>query len=197
VLNRSRRGFILLDRTLSLLFANSHATAAFAAGGSIRLRSRRPTPRNRADARRFREALEFALGFPERQSVVTLRGLEDEVDLVATVGGLACPKAPIDLGARPAAVVVRLSSALPRTTLLAPGYLEAIFTFTPKEAQVANLLVAGLELPEISTRLAIAYGTTRQHLKAIFVKTGLHRQRDLVHLLRMSLPPDSGVTSAA
>lgn len=189
VLNQSRRGFVLLDALCRVLFANAFAKELLQTGHVVRLRGGQLVARNQADERPFRDAVERALGDPGAQTIVTLHGADDGVEIVATVRGTALPET--EFGRPGAIAVVRLSRALPDRTEMAPGHLEQLFAFTPKEARVASLLVAGHDLSEVAAQLSITTGTTRHHLKAIFAKTGLHRQRDLVHLLRMALPPEA------
>lgn len=63
-----------------------------------------------------------------------------------------------------------------------------------REAQVAALLGAGSDLNTIARRLGIRANTARTHLKAVFAKTGIHSQAELI--LRIASGPAS-VTPAA
>jgi DNA-binding CsgD family transcriptional regulator len=63
----------------------------------------------------------------------------------------------------------------PRTQVLMARY-----GLTPTEASVARLLAAGAGLERIARALEISMNTVRGHLKQIFVKTGTHRQVELV-----------------
>ncbi len=56
------------------------------------------------------------------------------------------------------------------------------------EARPDDPTVSGLELSEVAERLSISRETVRHHLKGLFSKTGKHSQRDLVHMITMSLP---------
>ena len=49
-----------------------------------------------------------------------------------------------------------------------------------REAQVAALLVAGYDPTRIAHRLGISANTARTHVKAIFSKTGIHSQTELI-----------------
>jgi len=51
---------------------------------------------------------------------------------------------------------------------------------SPREAQVAALLVAGYTTTKIAHRLGIRANTARTHVKAIFSKTGIHSQTELI-----------------
>lgn len=58
------------------------------------------------------------------------------------------------------------------------------FQLTKAEAALAVQLIDGVALAEAAGALDIAYNTARSHLRAIFAKTGTHRQVQLVTLLR-------------
>lgn len=58
------------------------------------------------------------------------------------------------------------------------------FQLTPTEAALAVQLAKGAPLVDAARALDIAHNTARSHLRAIFAKTGTHRQVQLIHLLR-------------
>jgi DNA-binding CsgD family transcriptional regulator len=57
------------------------------------------------------------------------------------------------------------------------------FSLTPAEARLASLMASGMSLEDAAEKLTIARQTARTQLKAIFMKTGTHRQSQLVALL--------------
>ena len=57
------------------------------------------------------------------------------------------------------------------------------FRLTPTEAQLAIRIAGGLSLDQVAEELNMSRETSRNHLKAIFAKTGTHRQGELVALL--------------
>ena len=61
--------------------------------------------------------------------------------------------------------------------------LRQAFPLTPAEARLAVALATGRDLTEIAHSSHIEVGTARTQLKAIFAKTGTHRQGELVALL--------------
>jgi DNA-binding CsgD family transcriptional regulator len=70
-----------------------------------------------------------------------------------------------------------------------PVMLRAAFQLTPAEARVALGIARGDALSAIAQTQGIALGTVRTQLKAIFAKTGTHRQAQLAALLsRMAIP---------
>jgi DNA-binding CsgD family transcriptional regulator len=66
--------------------------------------------------------------------------------------------------------------------------LRRIYGLTRKEAQLALALAGGKTLADAAEGLRIAESTARRHLAAIFARTGIHRQAELVRLI-LSLPP--------
>ncbi len=66
--------------------------------------------------------------------------------------------------------------------------LRRVYGLTRKEAQLALALAGGATLADAAEGLRIAEGTARRHLAAIFARTGIHRQAELVRLI-LSLPP--------
>ena len=60
---------------------------------------------------------------------------------------------------------------------------QEVFDLTPAEARVADCLRQGSSLREIAQRLLVGEGTIRNHLKAIFAKTGTSRQAQLAAFL--------------
>jgi pimeloyl-ACP methyl ester carboxylesterase/DNA-binding CsgD family transcriptional regulator len=79
----------------------------------------------------------------------------------------------------------RLAVVFPavETSALLAAALRASFGLTPAEARLAALLRDGASLAEAADELAVSVNTTRNQLRAIFEKMGLHRQADLVRAL--------------
>jgi DNA-binding CsgD family transcriptional regulator len=69
--------------------------------------------------------------------------------------------------------------------------LMAMFGFTPAEARLASALSFGHSLESAAQLLHLSVQTERSYLKAIFRKTAVNRQQDLVRLLA-SLPFPNG-----
>lgn len=65
----------------------------------------------------------------------------------------------------------------------AAATLMAMFELTPREAALAATLAQGHDLAKAADRLDIATATARSYLKSIFLKTGTHRQAELVALI--------------
>jgi DNA-binding CsgD family transcriptional regulator len=71
--------------------------------------------------------------------------------------------------------------------------LMTLFGLTAAEARLAARLAAGDALDAIADDLGIAKETARNQVKAIFAKTGTHRQAELVAILaRLAHAPETG-----
>jgi len=187
LMNASHRGIVFLDASLRVAFANHAAEGLLAAEDVVALRGGAFGAANRAHERRFRDMLETAALHPGRSSIVMLTGARSERHVTAEVTGLSSRPSPLDGAGGPPAVMIVLTEPAEQT-VVDPDCLEEVFGFTGQEARVASLLVAGLELSEVAERLSISRETVRHHLKGLFLKTGKHSQRDLVHMITMSLP---------
>lgn len=86
--------------------------------------------------------------------------------------------------ASPAAIVyvAGFSEEMP-----AEGLVAKIFDLTPSEAHLATLLANGFTLAEAARKLDLTENTVRSYSKAIFSKTGVRRQTDLVRLILRSV----------
>lgn len=58
--------------------------------------------------------------------------------------------------------------------------LRSAYSLTHAEARLASLLAQGLTIDETTESLCISRHTVRAHLRALFLKTGVSRQADLV-----------------
>jgi uncharacterized protein YhfF/DNA-binding CsgD family transcriptional regulator len=60
------------------------------------------------------------------------------------------------------------------------------FRLTPAEARLAVHLASSGSLRDAADMLSVTYNTARAHLRAIFDKTGTHRQAELIRVLQSS-----------
>ncbi|MDA9490376.1 transcriptional regulator [Bradyrhizobium sp. CCBAU 11361] len=84
---------------------------------------------------------------------------------------------PPDMGAL---LILTDLNEIPR---ISQSSVMEIFGLTPAQARLASLLLEGKSLEEIALELNISSGTARNHLKAVFLRTGTRRQAELVSLL--------------
>jgi DNA-binding CsgD family transcriptional regulator len=71
-----------------------------------------------------------------------------------------------------------------------PALVAEAFELTPAEARVAAQLARGLSAQEIAAGRGVSMQTIRAQIRAVFEKTGINRQSDLVRLLVEM--PDAG-----
>jgi DNA-binding CsgD family transcriptional regulator len=71
--------------------------------------------------------------------------------------------------------------------LLSTAITRQVFGFTPSESALAMELANGLSLEDAAISLGIRRNTARAHLRAIFSKTGVRRQTELVRLILNSV----------
>ena len=77
-----------------------------------------------------------------------------------------------------------------RSEDLVPLLMRA-WSLTPREREVARLVIDGLSSQDIARALFISVHTVRDHLKSIFGKTGVSRRQDLVTALAGGARPAS------
>jgi DNA-binding CsgD family transcriptional regulator/GAF domain-containing protein len=69
--------------------------------------------------------------------------------------------------------------------------LLSAYGLSPREADVATLVLRGASTRAIVETLHISGHTVQDHLKAVFTKTGVHSRRELIgRLLAQSAPPE-------
>jgi DNA-binding CsgD family transcriptional regulator len=126
------------------------------------------------------------VGPPRHTAVALLRSREGRRYVVQCLPVLGAAR---DVFLTSVAVAV-LIPACPRPNRwsLDPSLLREAFGLTYREAEIAALLADGIDLAEISLRLDIDPGTARNHLKSIFLKSGTHRQGELIALLARLRP---------
>jgi DNA-binding CsgD family transcriptional regulator len=76
-----------------------------------------------------------------------------------------------------------LLTDLEERRVVSPHSTEEVFGLTATQARVASLLAEGSSLAEIARDIGITPSTARNHLKAVFARTGTRRQGELVSLL--------------
>ncbi len=92
----------------------------------------------------------------------------------------------VEMPTRQLAMVLIIDPA--RHPLPVVQLLRQLYGLTKAEASVADLVLYGEGVKGISDRLSLSSATVRTHLRAIFGKTGTHRQAELVRLLSTIVP---------
>ena len=202
--DRLAQGVILLDRSSMVLWANGTGRSILDAADGLDLRHGQLHAANPADNAALARSIAAAVEAPSACSG----------DCLLSVARPSC-KRPYNIlvspvSVRPPAigrvpVAVAIVSDPERQVEAAPARLARLFGLTPREAALAALLVAGNNLDDIAGQLSMGRNTVRQHLRAIFEKTGTHRQSELMRLLLRSpaglfsesAPPPNGGSGLA
>jgi DNA-binding CsgD family transcriptional regulator len=82
-----------------------------------------------------------------------------------------------------AAHTLLLLTPLDRRSLPPTDLLHGLFDLTPAESALTRSILSGATLDSIADRGDLSIETVRKRLKSVFVKTGTHRQSELVALL--------------
>jgi DNA-binding CsgD family transcriptional regulator/PAS domain-containing protein len=183
-------GIVVLTGDRRIWRCNREAERIMAEGGEIdgrggKLVARRPID-NSALQRLIAGAIETAHGRGGdgggSMALAKHTGPRPYAVLVAPVHERA---SPLSLAAPAVLVLLTDPDHAPETPA---QLLRRVYGLTRKEAQLALALAGGANLADAAERLRIAEGTARRHLAAIFARTGIHRQAELVRLI-LSLPP--------
>ena len=104
---------------------------------------------------------------------------------------LSCQLRRIELRLGGACVIARIESPseLPEQRLI--GLVER-HGLSPREVEVAHLLLEGLDTVEMSQRLGISAHTVRDHLKRLRQKVGARSRGELVSLIACARLPGNG-----
>jgi DNA-binding CsgD family transcriptional regulator/PAS domain-containing protein len=176
-------GLIILNRRGKVLQVNTRAAAILAERDGIALRD---DTLMLADADLGRQ-LHARLSRPDDAALLTLRierpsGMGD----LLLVAGSAHAPDYVSAGGGPAMVLfLNDPTHAPR---ISPDALRELLGLTQSEAGIAADVADGLSIVDVAARHGISPNTVRAHLRAIFTKTGVKRQSQLVHLVHHSLP---------
>jgi DNA-binding CsgD family transcriptional regulator/PAS domain-containing protein len=179
-LNLMSQATVAIDRNGFVIEANAAAEGLF--DQEIRVSFRRLVLAD-MEANRAYEILLARLRLVPDQSVVQAepivvrrQGRAPLIIKVLPIDGAA--RGPF-LGARALLLLVELGAKpAPKESLLVKAY-----GLSRAEARLAARLAMGRSLEEAANELGIALATARTQLKAVFTKTGVHRQGELVALL--------------
>jgi len=171
---------VAIDRRGVVLDRNSRADALF--DSSLYVRHNRLYAKDKSAERRIRELSDWAATASD-SAVLTL-----EPFLVRRDGksALLLKPVPVPPAARTPFLAARIILTLtPIESKRGPsiGLLRSAFDLTPAEARLAGILAQGLSLEQAAEQLHVTRVTARNQLRAVFAKTGAHRQGELVALL--------------
>ena len=179
-LDQMQQPVIALDRLGAVVEFNAHANQLF--DDEIRINKRRLYVRDsRAQCEidvlidQMRASLDTD---PLSSSPIVVRRRESGPIIIHVLPVDGAVRSPF-LGAR----VLLIPRDLSKTRPPKGDLLKRAFGLSPAEMRLAIRLATGISLEAAADHLGIARETARTQLKAIFTKTGTHRQAELVALL--------------
>ena len=179
-LERLNIGVIVLDESAQLLRANPTARHMLDSADGLKLLDRQLSASTAAETRELRRLITSAREHPKQVTAMCLSRPSGRRKLAAVVRSIPLV-AESEGRARPAvAIFLRDPDSLAEP---AHDIARQLFDFTPAEALLAIELLNGLSLDEAAEKLGILRNTARAHLRAIFSKTGVTRQSELVRVL--------------
>ncbi|WP_280451887.1 helix-turn-helix transcriptional regulator [Nocardia cyriacigeorgica] len=183
-LEKAHYGIMIVTADAAVIFANSAAmditgdSDGLAADSSGRLRAS-PSANHARLSRLIREAADPD-GSSGNVAITRPSGRRPLIVRVTPLDGM--PGAP---SPRPRAVLLLVVD--PDHDLEPqPRALHDLYGLTEAETMVAMGVIRGDGLPAVADQLSVSLFTARTHLQHIFVKTGTHRQAELVRLLLSS-----------
>jgi DNA-binding CsgD family transcriptional regulator len=179
-LERLNIGVIMLDETSRLLRANPTARQMLDSADGLRLAGRHLAASTLAETRDLQRLLASAREHPKRVTAMCLSRPSGRRKLAAVVRGFPLAEVADGRAGPMVAIFLRDPDAAAEP---AHDIARQLFDFTPAEAQLAIELLNGLSLDEAAGKLGILRNTGRAHLRAIFSKTGVTRQSELVRVL--------------
>lgn len=191
-------GVVLLGPTGLVRSLNLAARDILAARDGLGLEGGRLRADRAEDDRRMQRLIQCALRIPGRAGddrAADAHALFDHVDTSVAIARALSPS-PLFVAAAPASGLgIALGDELTtdtatvllrdpdRRAVMQVEELMRTWRLTRREAQLAIALRTGDTLLRAASRLGVTEGTARQYLKAVFAKTGTHRQAELVGLL--------------
>jgi len=178
-------GIVLVNRSSGILFANRAARAMAAASDSFVLRGNRIAAVHGRDngelQRLIAGATRQAAGIHHaRGDAMRLARSGGERDYVATVVPLP-GRSALSEKLVPAACIIMTDPA--RAPRHSPAMLKSLFDLSPTEARMAERLAYGETPEQAAAVLNIGISTARTHINAIYRKTDVNRQSELIRLL--------------
>jgi DNA-binding CsgD family transcriptional regulator len=187
-LDRAHSATIVVDGHGAILFATRLAEAMLRRGDGVRAANGRLTCAGRAASDRLHRLIANAVGSPSLKPVAQCGGVAIErEDGRPPLTLLVAPFRPGGgaFGAPAPAALVLLRDL--ETSGMETEILRDLFGFTAAQGTVAARLCNGDSVEEIAAALRITLYTARDHMKAIFLKTGCCRQSQVVALLTRSV----------
>lgn len=195
VIESSGTGTLLVEANSHILSANAVAQDLMSGDGPLFLRDGYLCARTTQATRQLQDAiaemarLQSTVTDPDCYVPVALPD-PDRAQPLTLIIRPGPPFGPVSAPLKRTAVIVLRDPALP--AMLSVVDLERLFGLSPAEARLATRLADGEGLDEAAVALGVSRNTARSQLQAVFSKTGINRQGDLVRLLLSSAASQGG-----
>jgi len=186
MMDRLSYGLILITAELRVVEVNAAASSMLAERDGLRLTDGKLTAARPSNADALRNLAHQALTHDGIRSGGAMKCERTSGKRPYVVHILPLSPATVGTAVHPIAGVLVFDPA--REPVPAEDILRQLYGLTRAETAVAALMLNGEGVQAISERLSLSATTVRTHLKAIFAKTGTHRQAELVRLLSMITP---------
>ena len=182
-------GMLVLDGDRQVLIENAKAAQILALDDGIRIQPTGPTASDPQESAELRKLIDRAMD-PHRKSSFDASGFL-QITRPSGKQPFAAMISPL-LGAAEGAISARAAVAFfisdpEEGHVPASEALGEIYSLTPAESEIVQLLARGLSLEEIAEDRRISVNTARSHLKHVFSKTGTSRQSELLGLVMTSV----------
>lgn len=172
-------GVLLLDARAAVLFASARATGLLRGRPGVFMEEGRLKSLRGVEDRTLMRCLSRLLA-PGAESTalcvdVPAQGAQRPIRLLLMRAG-------VQTGG-PAAVLALAFEQNPPGALPGRDLLREIYGFSPAEAELASLLLAGQSLGEAARSRSVSMNTARSQLKLVLRKTGSRNQSDLMRTL--------------
>ncbi|MGI2258233.1 helix-turn-helix transcriptional regulator [Shewanella sp. GXUN23E] len=183
---------VQIDETGRILDQNVFAREILESGDGLQVVAGKLTATYPSDSRELKLLIKNAFenakqagkpALPEAMSVTRPSG---EVNLGIVIEVIPSPVWAENKGQSKAVVYIRDSVAKSQAS---SDVAKKLFGLTPAETALSLQLANGLSLEEAAEALNIRRNTARAHLRAIFSKTGVRRQTELVRIFLNSVAP--------
>jgi DNA-binding CsgD family transcriptional regulator len=180
---------LLVDRTGVLRHTNLAGKEALRRAQYLVLQNGRVRPRSVKQKRQFVNMLAAATSDGsttmawQQSFAIRLLGIENQavILIVQTLPG------QVNRGGMPQADAVLFLIRPNEKAQINTIRLKIVFGLTPAETRLAEYLIGGMNLAEISEQLHLSRETLKTQLRSLFRKTETNRQGELIALLLSSL----------